>query len=87
MMAAWDLATLRRDMVRESAPQGKLAGLPLLLIHGATDAAIAPRHAHEAADLTKARLVVLPGLGHLAHEEQPGDVAGLITHFAAEVIA
>eukprot|EP01037_Dinobryon_pediforme_P014349 gene14349-14473_t len=92
MMAAWDLATLRRDMVREAAlpglsAGGKLAGLPLLLIHGASDAAIAPRHAHEAAKLTKARLVVLPGLGHLAHEEQPGEVAGLITRFAAEVIA
>ncbi len=83
MMAAWDLPGLRRDLARHPG----LAGVPLLLVHGAGDAAIALADARAAAALTQARLVELPGLGHLAHEEQPGEIAGLITGFATEVIA
>ena len=34
--------------------------------------------------LANARLDVLPGLGHLAHEEAPGKAAALIATFLAE---
>lgn len=77
MMADWDLAALRRDLAR--------LGTPLLLIHGADDAAIPVADAQSAAAIVKAaRLISLPDLGHLAHEEKPHDIAAIITAFAEE---
>jgi magnesium chelatase accessory protein len=71
MMANWDLDALSRD----------LAGLrtPLLCVTGSHDGTIPPRQAREvAARVAGARLVELPGLGHLAHEEAPRQVATLL---------
>lgn len=77
MMADWDLEALRRDLPRLS--------LPMHLIHGDRDAAIPLASAREAAALIPgADLVTLPGLGHLAHEERPGDVAALIRDHVGE---
>jgi len=77
MMADWDLEGLQRDLPR--------LPVPLLLLHGAGDAAVPPSAAREAAALIPgARLVMLPDLGHLAHEEQPFLVAGMIADFARE---
>jgi magnesium chelatase accessory protein len=79
MMADWDLPALGRDLPR--------LAIPLLLIHGEADAAIALASARTAgATVANGRLVPLPGLGHLAHEEQPQTVATLITEFVAEVV-
>jgi len=78
MMADWDLPALKRDLPR--------LAVPLLLIHGEADAAISLSNAREAAGMVNnARLVALPDLGHLAHEEKSSDIAALITDFAAEV--
>ncbi|WP_295632331.1 alpha/beta fold hydrolase BchO [Novosphingobium sp.] len=78
MMADWDLPALKRELPRLS--------VPLLMIHGEADAAIPLSNAREAAAMVaNARLIALPGLGHLAHEEKSGDIAALITEFAAEV--
>ena len=75
MMADWDLPALKRDLPRLKTP--------LLLIHGEADAAIPIAAAHDAAAMIGgARVTPLTGLGHLAHEEQPGDVAALIRQFA-----
>lgn len=75
MMASWDLEPLKRDL-----PGLKV---PLLLIHGDGDTAIPLAKAREAAMLVPgARLEVLSGLGHLAHEEAPERVAEMITVFA-----
>ena len=75
MMADWDLAALARDLPRLAAP--------LLLLHGDADAAIPLSNAREAAAMvTDARVVVMTGRGHLAHEEAPDEVAALITPFA-----
>lgn len=64
MMAHWDLEALARDLPR--------LGVPLTLIVGDQDRAIAPTQADDVMKLTgMARKVVLPGLGHLAHEEAP----------------
>lgn len=64
MMANWDLDTLKRDL-----PGLKV---PLDIIHGERDAAIPVAKAREAAALVPgATIEVLPGLGHLAHEQQP----------------
>ena len=62
MMASWDLVPLARDLSRLS-PE-------LLLLHGTEDKAVPPRVSEEvAARAGKGRAVLLPGLGHLPHEE------------------
>lgn len=76
MMANWDLPALRERM----------AGVrnPVLLLHGANDPAIPPDWARDAASwLPHARLELLPGLGHLAHEEDPAKAAAHIAAFLA----
>lgn len=74
MMADWDLDTLKRDLPRLRKP--------LLLVHGEEDAAIPIATARAAAGMVEgARLLALPHLGHLAHEEQPEEVAAIIRNF------
>lgn len=77
MMADWDLDSLARD----------LPGLavPMLLVHGDGDAAIPVASARAAAaQVARAQITSLPGLGHLAHEEQPAVIADLMVNFARE---
>ncbi len=77
MMANWDLPSLRTRM-------GAVAN-PVLMVHGGADPAIPLEWAREAAGwLRDARLEVLEGLGHLAHEEAPEKAAALIAAFLAE---
>jgi magnesium chelatase accessory protein len=76
MMANWDLPALRErmDAVRNR----------VLLLHGANDPAIPLAWAKDAARwLPDARLDVIAGLGHLAHEEAPQDIAARIAAFLA----
>jgi magnesium chelatase accessory protein len=71
MMAQWDLQPLVRDLPR--------LGVPLTLVVGTRDRAVRPAEARRVGALVPgAAIVNLPGLGHLAHEEQPDEVAGLI---------
>lgn len=78
MMSEWDLHSLQRDL-------HKLA-IPLLLLVGTRDWTVPPAEARRVrALLPRAELVDLPGLGHLAHEEKPSDVAALIVSFARRV--
>lgn len=75
MMADWDLDTLNADLPRLTSP--------LLLVHGDRDAAIPASSARAAAALVPGATVdVLPGLGHLAHEEAPDRVTARIIAFA-----
>jgi magnesium chelatase accessory protein len=68
MMAHWDLRALARDL-----PQ---LALPLHLLVGARDRAVPPAQARRvAARCRQARVTLLDGVGHLAHEEAPGAVA------------
>lgn len=77
MMANWDLPGLRERMGE--------ARNPVLLLHGGNDPAIPPDWARDAQGwLPNARLELLPGLGHLAHEEAPDKVAALIAAFLTE---
>jgi magnesium chelatase accessory protein len=77
MMANWDLPALRTRMDEVANP--------VLLLHGVNDPAIPLDWARDAARwLPKARLDVLPGLGHLAHEEAPDKTAAHIAAFLAE---
>jgi magnesium chelatase accessory protein len=75
MMANWDLRPLERD----------LPGLrtPLVLVAGRNDRTIAPAEARRVrALLPAADLVYLRGLGHLAHEERPEEVAEMVARLA-----
>lgn len=77
MMANWDLDPLWADLPR-------LSPAPVLIV-GAADATLPPDQATRvAARVPGARVVRLPGLGHLAHEEQPQQVATLVLALARE---
>lgn len=78
MMANWDLAPLTADLRR--------LAVPLLLIAGGRDGTVPPDESFQARDLVPgARVVCLRTLGHLAHEERPGEIAALIEDFSREV--
>jgi magnesium chelatase accessory protein len=67
MMAAWDLPALSSELPRLTTP--------LTLITGQQDRTIRPTEARRLHRiLPQARIVALPGLGHLAHEEAPESV-------------
>jgi magnesium chelatase accessory protein len=75
MMANWDLAALARDLPRLQPD--------LALVAGEKDGTIPPETAARVqAILPAARRIVLPGLGHLAHEEKPADIADIIVRQA-----
>jgi magnesium chelatase accessory protein len=77
MMAHWDLHALVRDLPRLRPP--------LTLVVGARDRAVRPAEARRVRDLVPgAQIVGLPGLGHLAHEERPAEVAALIIELSAK---
>ena len=71
MMAGWQI-----DEMLAALPRLQL---PLWLVTGTADRTVAPQQSRDwARQLPVAQLRELPGLGHLAHEEAPGRVAGLI---------
>ena len=77
MMASWDLQSLARDL-------GKVK-VPVLLIAGQNDKAIKSEDIfHLRKTMSHAKTEVMPGLGHLAHEEAPDAVAQSILRFARE---
>ncbi len=71
MMANWDLAPLYQRLSTLTTP--------LLLLAGENDRAVPLAQQREvAARSGRARLVVVPGTGHLLHEEKPTTLARLI---------
>ncbi|MEL7448000.1 MAG: alpha/beta fold hydrolase BchO [Pseudomonadota bacterium] len=71
MMANWNLRSMKRDI-------GSLA-VPLHLLAAGNDKAVPPWQARWLAErCAGASITPLPGLGHLAHEENPERVADLI---------
>jgi magnesium chelatase accessory protein len=80
MMAHWDLQALAARL-----PQLQT---PLWLLIGERDRTLPPSHARRvAARLPQARLHSLPGLGHLAHEEDPQAVLQLLQPLLDEATA
>jgi magnesium chelatase accessory protein len=68
MMARWDLPSLARELPKLQTP--------LHLIVGAQDITVPPADAARVQAMVKGcSVTTLPGLGHLAHEEDPGKVA------------
>lgn len=75
MMARWNIDSLPGELPRLAAR--------LLLLAGSADRAVAPAQADwVAARVPGAKVVPLPGLGHLAHEEDPAGVAELLIALA-----
>ncbi len=71
MMAGWDLRPLAADLPR-LRPH-------LRLIVGSGDRTVPPADSARMRDMVRgSELITLQGLGHLAHEERPDDVARLI---------
>lgn len=71
MMANWDLKSLEAELP-------KLA-VPLVLVAGGTDRMVRAEVAYDVRRrLPTAEVVMLRGLGHLAHEEKPELIAGII---------
>jgi magnesium chelatase accessory protein len=76
MMARWDVRSLERELPRLATP--------LVLVSGGHDRMIPPSHAENVQRLVpSARLVTLPHVGHLAHEERPDEIAALIESLCA----
>ncbi|WP_435418749.1 alpha/beta fold hydrolase BchO [Parerythrobacter aurantius] len=74
MMANWRLEDLQGSL--------PLLDAPVLLVHAEGDTAIPGSAVEGSARLIPgARLVTLQGLGHLAHEERPQEIAQLIAGF------
>jgi magnesium chelatase accessory protein len=75
MMANWNL-----DLIEQALPQ---LHTPLFLLVGEGDLTVSPREATRVRELLpSAELITLPDLGHLAHEEQPAQVAALVCQIA-----
>ena len=71
MMARWDLEALRRELPRLAQPPG----WPVHFIVGEADTTVPPSVSQRAAALLPGATVDrLPGLGHLAHEEDAPQV-------------
>ena len=76
MMANWDLPSLERDLPR--------LRVPLFLIVGSRDRTISPENAFEIRKrVPGSHVECLVGLGHLAHEEKPDQVAELVLRLLA----
>lgn len=76
LMADWDLTEIARSLPG--------LGVPLTIVHGDRDSAIPLAESRHVAAVTGARLEVLAGLGHLAHEERPEEAARIIFEAAGE---
>jgi magnesium chelatase accessory protein len=78
LMANWDLHPLEAAL--------PTLDLPILLAHGEGDATIPASVSKKVATrLPAGEVLILPGLGHLAHEEAPAQHAELIIDFARRV--
>ncbi len=74
MMANWDLKTFAQNL-----PNLKTR---LLLVVGENDRSIPPADAQRIKQLLpNAEILAIPGLGHLAHEERPAEVAQHLREF------
>jgi magnesium chelatase accessory protein len=75
MMANWDLDDLARDLPHLHTK--------LLVVIGGNDLMVTPQEQRRIRSLVPgAEMLVLPRLGHLAHEEQPKEIADLLTRLA-----
>ena len=80
MMANWNLDATFAELPRLT--------LPLVLVVGERDRTVAPDQSQRVAGrVPHARLVRLPGLGHLAHEEQPQQIVDVVNTLQLDTMA
>lgn len=80
MMANWHLEPLLHDLPRLQTA--------LVLVSAANDKSIPPEVARQVCEICPHAVIKrLPGLGHLAHEEQPQQIADLIVRYAQPAMA
>lgn len=80
MMANWRLEPLLHDLPRLTTA--------LVLVAASNDRSISPKVARQVREICPQAVIErVPGLGHLAHEEQPQLIADLITKYAARANA
>lgn len=78
MMANWDLVPLTRDLPR--------LGTPLFMLVGERDSTVRPAETRRVRELVPGLEVeVIPGVGHLAHEEAPAVVARRVRETARRI--
>jgi 3-oxoadipate enol-lactonase len=82
--AAWPLASSQEDMTAEV---GRI-NVPVIVISGEDDRVDRPHVLREELlpRIAQARMVVLPGVGHLVPLEAPTELAGLIRTFAVATL-
>jgi pimeloyl-ACP methyl ester carboxylesterase len=85
---AWDLATLKAA-VTEQAPRYRNINAPVVVITGDTDSTVSPNiHSRRlAADVPNAKLIVLPGVGHMVQYAAPDLVVREIEAMIANLSA
>ncbi|MFD2113165.1 alpha/beta fold hydrolase BchO [Thiorhodococcus fuscus] len=78
MMANWNLGLMEQGLPRLETS--------LFLVVGEEDSTVSPREARRVRQHFQpaAEIVALPGLGHLAHEERPREVADTVRRIAAQ---
>jgi pimeloyl-ACP methyl ester carboxylesterase len=83
---AWDLVTLK-PAVAEQAPRYKNIKVPVVVITGDTDTSVSPNiHSRRlAATVPNAKLIVLPGVGHMVQYAAPELVVSEIEAMIASV--
>ena len=75
MMANWDLSKIKVELAALT--------VPLVLVYGDKDAAVPPTVAKDvAAIVPTAHLTAMPGLGHLAPEEDAAGFAAIVRSYA-----
>jgi pimeloyl-ACP methyl ester carboxylesterase len=69
---AWDLVTLKQAVIAQAPRYGKIK-VPTLVITGDTDATVSPviHSKHLAETVPGAKLIVLPGVGHMVQNAAP----------------
>jgi magnesium chelatase accessory protein len=78
MMANWDLVPLTHDLPR--------LGTPLFMLVGERDSTVRPAETRRVRDLVPGLEVeMIPGVGHLAHEEAPTVVAERVRKIARRI--
>jgi pimeloyl-ACP methyl ester carboxylesterase len=85
---AWDLVTLKAAVAEQAARYGNMK-VPVVVITGDTDTTVSPNiHSRRlAATVPNAKLIVLPGVGHMVQYAAPERVAGEIETMIANTSA
>ncbi len=79
------IARMEQLVLQDPVPLLQRIQAPTLLLWGAADAMIPPTHAQDYLRvMPSARLVLLPGLGHVPHEEAPEAALAPVLRFLAD---